>query len=67
MEDEEAAGFLARSPAGEVVAGDGAVGAGALDQVDGGGAGFKACRDPIMKPSKPGVRRWPDSKKRLKC
>jgi hypothetical protein len=67
MEDEQAAGFLGRSPAGEVVAADGAVGVGALEQVDGGGAGFRASRNPIMKPSIPGMRRWPSSKKRLKC
>ena len=55
--DEQAAGFLGSNPAGEVVAGDGANGVGALGQIDGDGAGFKASRDPIMKPSIQGMRR----------
>ena len=57
MEDEQAAGLLGSNPAGEVVAGDGANGVGALGQIDGDGAGFKASRDPIMKPSIQGMRR----------
>ena len=67
MGDEQAANLLVSSPAGEVVAGDGAIGVGALSQLDGGGAGFQAARGPIMKPSIPGMRRWPNSKKRLRC
>jgi hypothetical protein len=65
MGDEQAANLLGSSPAGEVVAG--ASGVGALGQLDGGGAGFQAARGPIMKPSIPGMRRWPNSKKRLRC
>jgi hypothetical protein len=57
MEDEQAVGFLGRSPAGVVVAGDGAVGVGDLDHVDGNGVGFKASRDPTMKPSIPEMKR----------
>jgi len=57
MEDEQVAGLLGSSPTGEVVAGDGAIGVGALGQLDGGGAGFQAARDPIMKPSIQGMRR----------
>ena len=64
MEDEQAADLLGSNPAGEVVAGDGAIGVGALGQLGGAGAGFKAARDPIMKPSIRGMRRWPNSKKR---
>lgn len=67
MEGEQAAGFLGSSPAGEVVAGDGAIGVGALGQLDGGWAGFKAARDPFMKSSIQKMRRWPYSKKRLLC
>ena len=67
MGDEQAAVLLGSSPAGEVVAGDGAIGVGALGQLGGGGAGFKAARDPIMKPSIQGMRRWSYSKKRLPC
>jgi len=67
MGGEQAAGLLGSSPAGEVVAGDGAIGVGALGQLDGGGAGFQAARDPIMKPSIQGMRRWSYSKKRLPC
>ena len=64
MGDEQAAVFLGSSPAGEVVAGDGAIGVGALGQLDGGGAGFQAARDPIMKPSTQVMRRRPYSRKR---
>ena len=67
MGDEQAAVLLGSSPAGEVVAGDGAIGVGALDQLDGGGAGFQAARDPFMKSSIQKMRRWPYSKKRLPC
>jgi len=67
MEDEQVAGLLGSSPAGEVVAEDGAIGVGTLAQLGGGGAVFKAARDPFMKPSKQGMRRWPYSKKRLPC
>ena len=67
MEEDQAAGLLGSSPAGEVVAGDGAFGVGALDRLDGGGVGFKAAKDPSMKPSIPGKRRWPNSKKSLPC
>lgn len=65
MGDEQAAGLLGGSPAGEVVAG--AIGVGALGQLGGGGASFKAASDPIMKPSIQGMRRWSYSKKRLPC
>lgn len=65
MEDEQAAGLLGSSPAGAVVGEDGDIGGGALAQLGGVGAGFKAARDPIMKPSVQGMRRWPNSKKRL--
>ena len=65
--DEQAASLLGSRPAGEVVAEDGAIGVGTLGQLDGGGAVFKAARDPFMKPSKQGMRRWPYSKKRLPC
>ena len=64
MEDEQVAGLLGSSPAGEVVAEDGAIGVGTLAQLGGGGAVFKAARDPFMKPSIQGMRRWPYSKKR---
>ena len=57
MGGEQAAGLLGSSPAGEVVAEDGAIGVGTLGQLDGGGAGFQAARDPIMKPSIQGMRR----------
>jgi len=57
MGGEQAAGLLGSSPAGEVVAEDGAIGVGTLGQLDGGGAVFKAARDPIMKPSIQGMRR----------
>ena len=57
MGGEQAAGLLGSSPTGEVVAGDGAIGVGAPGQLDGGGAGFQAARDPIMKPSIQGMRR----------
>ena len=67
MGDEQAAVLLGSSPAGEVVAGDGAIGVGALGQLDGGWAGFKAARDPFMKSSIQKMRRWPYSKKRLPC
>jgi len=67
MGGEQAAGLLGSSPAGEVVAEDGAIGVGTLGQLDGGGAVFKAAKDPFMKPSKQGMRRWPYSKKRLPC
>ena len=67
MGDEQAAGLLGSSPAGEVVDGDGAMGVGALAHLDGGGVGFKAARDPIMKPSIQGMRRWLYSEKRLPC
>ena len=65
IEDEQAAGLLGSSQAGEVVAGDGGMGVGAPGQLAGGGAGFKAARDPFMKPSIQGMRRWATSKKRL--
>jgi len=57
MGGEQAAGLLGSSPAGEVVAEDGAIGVGTLAQLGGGGAVFKAARDPIMKPSIQGMRR----------
>ena len=67
MEDEQAAGLLGSNPAGEAVVGAGAVGVGAPGQLDGGGAGFKAAKDPLMKPSTQRMRRWPYSTKRLPC
>ena len=67
MEDEQAAGLLGSSPAGEVVAGDGDIGVGALAELGGVGAGFKAAGDPIMKPLIQRMRRWPTSNKRLPC
>jgi len=62
--DEQAASLLGSRPAGEVVAGDGATGVGAIVHLNGCGADFQAARDPFMKPSIQGMRRWPYSKKR---